>query len=516
MHSFQKRMLVVIILLVVVMPISAKRKKLNIVLGDESAVVIGGIKITIGEAIRLAVENNRDILSQSYDVAMTDTDYKSFLGKYKIRINGEAGYKYQKNLQSQELFSGKDSTTVDGSLGVSKTFSTGTTISTGVGHTYSSINRPDSAFSDMFGPNKYHQPTFYASIQQELLRNFLGSQDRKRKKMLKNIGQMQKDVKIYQLSYIVLDVIKDYWSVLINKVSVENANLQLIETRKVRNITARNVRLGLADNFNLNLYNALVASAEADLANAKFKFKDSLRKFLTTINQRPDLEVTGATVFSNKIPRLSKEVALKAAYTKRADYRMALMNLKNAKLNFDINKDATLPSLQASLSYNSMSQQENLGSAYGDSFGQKYPGVEARLKMSYPLGDTALKVNMRNAKFNLQKARIELEKLKRQIKDEVFASVEQIQLAYKLYKKSRQARIQSEIYYWRMLRNMRRGRLTAATVKNGVDQMIRSRMQELQSLVNFNLTKLHYYVSKNELFEEYKINPYKYIPKSNQ
>ncbi len=341
----------------------------------------------------------------------------------------------------------------------------------------------------------------------------MGYQDRRTKKILKNMSDAQKEIKVYQLSYIILGVIQDYWAVLINKVSLENAELHLKETTKVRNITAKNVRLGLMDSFNLNYYNAPVAGAKAQLTIAKQKFNVSLRNLLTTLNQNPNLVVTGTVVFSNKMPELNKSLALKAAYKKRADYKLIKVMLDNARMQLQLQKNNDLPSLTASIGLNSFTQQQRVTDAYSDTYSGRYPTIDARVKMSYPLGDSAQKVRLRNAKYNIKQARIELNKTKRKIYDDVSTSIENIQTAYKLYQRTREARIQSERFYWKMLRSMYRGRLNAATVKNGVDALIQSRTAELQALVNFNLSKLGFYAAKNELFEHYNIDPYKYIPK---
>ena len=72
--------------------------------------------------------------------------------------------------------------------------------------------------------------------------------------------------------------------------------------------------------------------------------------------------------------------------------------------------------------------------------------------------------------------------------------------------------MQAEIYYGKMLVNLRRGRFTAEVVRNSLDALINSREQELQLLVLFNASILEFEVAKNELFETYKIDVDKYIP----
>jgi len=83
----------------------------------------------------------------------------------------------------------------------------------------------------------------------------------------------------------------------------------------------------------------------------------------------------------------------------------------------------------------------------------------------------------------------------------------------KLYLKAKEAREQAEIYYRKMSANLRRGRFTASTVREALDALIMSREGELKALVYFNVSLLQFEVSKNQLFETYKIDVEKYIPK---
>jgi hypothetical protein len=50
-------------------------------------------------------------------------------------------------------------------------------------------------------------------------------------------------------------------------------------------------------------------------------------------------------------------------------------------------------------------------------------------------------------------------------------------------------------------------------VKNGLDAMIETRQRELEALVQYNVALLQLDLAKNELFDRYKIDVNKYIPK---
>lgn len=312
---------------------------------------------------------------------------------------------------------------------------------------------------------------------------------------------------------VLVGVIADYWDLTVKKIKVENAELNLKETRNVRNIIGRNVRLGLADGFTINYYNMLVAGAEASLVQAKQEYRNARRKFLSTINMSSDVSVDGKVFLTNSLPPLNEAAALKSAYEKRADYLAARLTLKNAKMELEIQKNKGLPSLTAEVNVSTMGYDKSFGTAYGDAGKFSYPGIEARLKLSYPLDDREQKINERNAHFKIRQAKINLNKTKRTVRDEIKTAIETIQTSYALYKKGHTARIQAEAFYYRMLRNLRRGRLDSATVKNGIDAMISTRQQELEALIYFNLSLLQYEVAMNKLWDRYDINVDHYIPK---
>jgi len=187
--------------------------------------------------------------------------------------------------------------------------------------------------------------------------------------------------------------------------------------------------------------------------------------------------------------------------------------LKNAKMEQELYSNQGLPSVIAELNLSSMGQREMMNDAYSDTTAQKYPAWEARVKVTYPLGDSEQKTNERNARYKVKQARLQLDKYKKIVRDDVIRRIEHIRTFYKLYSKAKKAQVQSEIYYYRLLRSLRRGRFTAAVVKNGLDAMVASRQRELEAIVQYNITLLQFLVANNELFETYKIKVEDYLPK---
>jgi hypothetical protein len=493
-------------------------KRIKIELADEPALVLGALKITLSQAIEWAVKQNYDMLAVSYEVAMLDTQYNQFLKKFATQLAVEGGGAYARNVPSMKTFAGEDVKQGKVSAMVAKNFLSGTTVAGGVSYEYDDIKRrgglTGSLFGGMSGPANPHKPGIFISVQQELLKNAFGINDRMVQEIIKNESKKQKDKIVFQLSLIIVQVIGEYWPTVMGKVSLENAELQVRETKKVRDITARNAGYGLTDDYTLNMYNSMLAGAEAKMAMARQKYRESLRSFLTTINVDESTDVTGTAVFSNKYPAINIDEALKTAYQKRADYQNALRDVESAKSGIKIAASNALPSLVAEISGKMDAENKNFGGALRDDLGKvKYPAIQGKLKMTYPLGDNELYIQERNARFRMKQAELQLDKYKRTVKDDIMNSTDNIESSYRLYQKAMEARKQSELFYQGMLRDLRLGRLNSAIAKNGLDALVQSREMELQSLVGYNISLLQFDVARNILFEKYNIDVDKYIPK---
>ncbi len=487
-------------------------KPIKVELAEEPALVLGAMKITLSQAIEWAVKQNFDMLSVSYDVAMVDSTYNAFLKKFAPVLSVEGSGAYFKNTPNNRTFYGDSVSQAKASASIYRNFSSGTTLRTGLTYEYDLIKRQPSAFSSLMGPSEMHKPGLFVNIQQELLKNAFGYNDRKLEEILKNSTKMQKDAIIFQLSIVIVQVIGEYWATVMDKVSLENAELQVRETKKVRDITARNATYGLADDYTLGMYNSMLAGAEAKMAKARQNYRESLRSFLTTINVDENMDVTGTAVFTNKYPPIVVEEALKTAYQKRADYQIAIKNLENSKMMLKVAYNGTLPSLVAEFNLLTSAANQNFAGGSGEFASFQYPGIEGKLKMTYPIGDKELYTQERNARFKVKQAEIQLDKYKRTVKDDILNATDNIETSYRLYQKAMEARRQSEIFYRGMLRDLGLGRLNSAVVKNGLDALVQSREMELQALVGYNISLLQFDVARNILFEKYNIDIDKYIP----
>lgn len=473
---------------------------------DSATIVVQGNEISLSQAINYVIRENLVLRSAKYDVVMSDSDVKKYETMYSPTLNVSGGYTSAKvpNVGLAAL-SGDEITQVDLDASISKYFNTGTTVSVGLESQYYDANDPGYPPLIEQVPG-YYQPNAYVMVQQELLKNAFGRSTQIQHEILKENSLMQKDELINQLSYLVVEALVDYWNVTIKKSAHENAQLAERSTQNVRNIIAGNVRYGLAQNYDINQYNALLAQARAQTTLSKAQEDEAVRKLLRTINMPPETEVEGVTNLIDTLPEMNEEEIVATALQKRVDYRNAkryreLAELQKKKADYD-----SLPDLQAIVKLSAQGQDENGFTSLGQIPQVKYPTWYLGFSMSYPLWNKEAIINRRDANYQIKQAELNEERLKAEIRDDVINTIAQVRALHDVLEKTRTARREAEVYYNRIYRRIRQGNMSSVVIKAALDNMIQTRQQELEALVNYNVMLLRLDLAKNEIFERYDVD----------
>ncbi|MCB1146364.1 MAG: TolC family protein, partial [Leptospiraceae bacterium] len=356
-----------------------------------------------------------------------------------------------------------------------------------------------------------HRPSLFVTFQQELLKNSFGYNDRRQLEIAENAYKRQRAATIDLLSGLVVQALVDYWTVTIETSALENAKTEADMTRTVRNIIARNIRIGLAENFDLNQYNSLLANAEAKVAATEQNLKVAVRKLLRTVNMPADTQVEGITNLIDTLPDLNAEEALQAAFEKRVDYKNAKLELESLEMQSELAANNALPSITANASLTTQGQNTQLLPALQNSGSLDFPVWVVGLKMSYPLWDKEVKATQRNAECNVTKAKIRMEELTQEIRDDVLNKMENVRLTHEVLMRTRESKEQAELYYNRLMARVRQGRFNSVNVKTSLDNLVANRQRELEALVQFNVSILQFDLAKNEIFERYNVDVEKYL-----
>ena len=69
--------------------------RIGVELSDHAAFSVMGQTVTLGRAIEMVLEQNRDTLAGAYDVAMADSLYRKYQGKYSTNLSLSGSGKHQ-------------------------------------------------------------------------------------------------------------------------------------------------------------------------------------------------------------------------------------------------------------------------------------------------------------------------------------------------------------------------------------------------------------------------------------
>lgn len=501
---------------------------------QESYVIIEGQRVSMSEMIILMLKNDFDLRSKRIDATMADSNYRKFLQKYAPYLSAETGYGQTSYPDSISDYTGTVESKWDASVGIMKMFSTGTKVTGGFQETYTDLEREGQTINMVIDANPattvieqvavpypvvaegspYHQPVIYFMVEQELLKNGFGVNDRKSLALMKNAAEIQLEYMKLQISAATAMAVVEYWQLALSRKSYDNAKIKLAETRKVRNIVSENVRLGLSESFEKNYYNALVAGAEATEVSTRQQLEQSRRKIRTILNLDESVQISENIMLVETLSDMDENALLDAALAKRNDYIAAQLMVKNARYQLSVYDNEALPSLTASGTIRSFGNDEKFSDAFSDTVTLGGTGYDLRVKLTHPLSNPLLDTEIRDSKLKLEQAEIARQKLEREIRDEVKNKIEFVKSSHATYLKMKAVRVQSGIYYNKMSENLRRGRFTAETVKAGLDAYVDSIQRELQAQVQYNIALLQLDITTNQFFEKNGIDVTKFLAAS--
>lgn len=470
--------------------------------------------LTMEETIRLVLSNNNTVRLQQLEIMKSDTDLKKEEGKYAPKVDFKSQY-YQKEdkLLPSTLFQGTKIQQNTYTAGIEKLFESGT---------YARIEGSDTRFDSNAGEGvmamanslfaSMAQPPMHTGavtlqLQQELMKNSFGYSQRKLYEIARKKSLLQREQLEYQLSNLVVKTMVDYWSLAIAEQEVVTARLLLNNTTNIRNITAQKVGIGLAEGFELNQWNALVSTAEIQVKTSELTRDNLRRDLLRTMNLDPNLKLTGATSLIETFPA-DVDVPADIAYAlqNRPDLRAVEKQMEITKLSTDLAENNLLPTVRIGGKYSSRDWGRYPDTAFSAVPGLRYPETGVEFYVQYPLWDEGARVDARNARIAMRQLMVQKEEIRRQVRDEIVQSVDQMRVAFDSLGKARSALQQTEAFYYGLVTGYQRGRFTAVAVKNALDALVQARQALTRALIQYNISLVRYDMVRNKIFVKYHIN----------
>lgn len=456
------------------------------------------LEIGVQDAILDALENNPSLAIQRLEprkaMATVAAARSDFDPEVSLSVNRSEN-KSERHLGTQPEPINLTTKRTEESLGVSKTFSTGTTLSAdaNVNGTISSL------YTDQYVGN------ISMTLTQSLLQGF------GRGANLANLRKAKIDVEISReelravAENLVAQVEKAYWDLYLAKeeISIQQESLDLA----LRQLDESNERVavGKLAKIELAAVNAAVASRRKALIEAQSRYEKARLQFLYLLNPRgKDMwSINPATTDTPFVPEDtmdSMDVHEQLGLKYRPDLQQAKLSLEKGDLDVQQTKNGLLPRLDFFISYGRSTYAESFSDAMPDP-GSPFDDLSAGLSFNMPIFN-------RSAKAGYQMSLATREQMQLSVKNMEKLVALDVRSAYVEAVKSRQliaaTRVTRELEQLNMeaeLEKFRVGKSTNFLVLTAQSNFTAGKLEEARAMVDYLKSLIDLYLTQGTLLE---------------
>lgn len=345
----------------------------------------------------LKTVESKNKAAQSYEVSKEAIESRRIAEDIDLAPALTAGYNYEldKSPLGQFVVLGATETeTTTYSLGLSKKFSTGTTL--GLAAATTEIENQGLTAPQFAQFSKAGTGSLGVSLQQSLWKDFFGRATRLRWERLEATTEAQKLNFDLQKKLFLVNAEAAFWDYIYALDSLQIGRESLQRAQKIENWTRRRVNDGIGERADLLQAQALVASrqlnlisVEDDLASAKRKIRDFLE--LSDADAFPDIKGDPA-----KSRPLNSMIEGTKGKVVTIDAYLASLSAKAQSVVAKETEDAFRPDLVLTASYNTNSLESDMAGATAQLGDTSRPTTKVGLNFVY-LFDVAAKSSAKNA-----------------------------------------------------------------------------------------------------------------------
>ena len=467
------------------------------------------LKLNVNTLVDYLLKNNYDVKKALLDYKGANSPLLQYQAKYDFIAIGNGGYSHTENPNAAtQSLQGKYTDVGNYMMGLQKNFSSGTTVGVNMTGIYQNIATspmtiPGFPVSLNLGGGVGYQTNFKVDLSQELVKNAFGINDRLTEQSLKNITFMNKQLVKMKLTAMLVDFIIGYWNIAIAEEFLNTNRIIYNGTVDIRNLMQRKAAVGLAEAEEAYDWNSRTLAAKNNLDKSEKSLFDARLNILRSLNLDSDINIEVGRTFNTEEPTIKYEQAVKDAFIKRIDWNNQKVVLNNANLDLRIAANMNLPSLKLKAS---AGLKDYDATSYANTFDTFVTDYAASLELTYPIGDTGAYVKLRDAKLNYQKQYITLQSMEQNIRDEIVSIVKQCDVSYQVFQQTKQSRDYAQNYYYQVLAKFKKGKYNSVQLKMAMDSFAQSKMFEIQSLIDYNISLLRRDFSRNTVFENYNID----------
>ena len=468
---------------------------------------VGELRLSLREAVLLALKNNLDIAIATYNPKIKSED---------IAI-------------AKAVFDPTFSLTLDANRTTSPTATqlAGATVSTienrdinaslvqklpfGASYTLGLTNNRFKTNSQFAQINPSYKTVLTLSLTQDLLKNFGVDVNTAPIKIARNNQAISVTEMRKQANQVITDVHTAYWTLVyaIENLEVQRRSLRL--ARELEELNKARVRAGVAAPVEVTQAEAQAAARVQDVILAEKAIKDAEDQLKLIVNF-PDGEriwartVLPADTLPFEVASVNADTSIQEALEKRPDYASAKLTLQSSDLDLRVKRNQLLPSLQlqGNVGLNGLN-----GSAGGDLdrlTSGDFTQWSAALVLTYPLGNRSARSAFTQARLSHDQAGTSLLNLKRQIISQVREAVRRIEADVRSVEATRAARALAEEQLRVEQKRLEAGVTTTFNVLSFQRDLAEAQANEIKAIKTYNQDLAYLELQKGTILEKNRLD----------
>jgi outer membrane protein TolC len=453
-----------------------------------------GMKLSLKEAVKAALERNLDLKAELYNPAQAESDLKKSRAIYEPHLTLDTSYQ-DSNQYSPSLNSGASQSTFILTPGAYKLLPSGGTLTLNYQNQKQNgtiIVPPfESSWSSSLG----------LSLNQPLLKNF----GRETTELNIRVSEISKVTSINHLKSRILAVVAqvraEYFNLVSFREDFDSRKNSLELAKKVLSETEARVNAGVLPAMEILNARFGVSSREKELIDSEKTLHDQV-DLLSGLLQ---IKNADNIVTTDKPQTSAIEINEADALKKAISFRPELDELKGQLATTDIQtavaKNQTLPSLnlQSSLALTGLANgygrdTERLGSL-------NYPVWSVGLQLDYPIGNESARNDYIKSRLKSEQTTVQIESLKSSIEIEVRNAIRAVKSNFKQLDVAETARLYAEE---RVKAYMKKGEVGLATTKDILDvenDLVTAKSNQIKANAGYATALNQLWKSTGELLE---------------
>ena len=470
---------------------------LNLLLVSTASAESAAMKLSLKEAVKLALERNLDLKAELYNPAQAEADIRKNRSIYEPRLKLDSSYQEAYRLSINTTPERDyDQSTFMFTPGLSQLLPTGGTL----GLNYQNIRETNSTTTTT-ALGTYWTSSLGLTLNQPLLKNF----GREATELNINVSKLSKEISIDHLKSRILAIVAqvrtEYFKLVGYREDLESKRISLELAQKVLSETDARVQAGVLPAMEILNSKFGVAAREKELIDAEKAVSDQV----DILSQLILLEKVADIVPSDKPDRaviaINKEDSLKKAISLRPEFDELKGQLQSSELQAAVARKQTLPSLNfiSSVALTGIDNDYGRNNERLGSF--DYPAWSVGLQFDYPLGNQAAESDYVKSRLKVEQTKVQFENLKSSIENEVKIAIRAVTSSYKQLDVADRGRLFAEE---RVRSYMKKNEVGLATTKDVLDvenDLVAARTNQITAEALYAISLTQYWKSTGELLD---------------